>query len=220
MLFFPKHCCACGRALLKKENHICLPCISSLPYTNTHLEKDNAVERIFWGRLKLEQAFSMLYFQKKGKVQNLMHELKYNGKKELGIVLGDLYGSHLLNHSEFKHIDLIIPVPIHSKKKLLRGYNQSDFIAQGLSERLKIPTTPTSVEKRIHTESQTNKNRFERWENVDSTFKVIEKESIMNKHILLVDDVLTTGSTLEACGKEILNLSGTKLSIATIAVGI
>ena len=220
MLFFPRHCSACGRALLKKENLICLPCISSLPYTNAHLEKDNAVERIFWGRIKVERAFAMLYFQKKGKVQNLMHELKYNGKKELGIVLGDLYGTQLLNYSNFKHIDLIIPVPIHHKKKVMRGYNQSDFIAQGLSERLKIHTSQTSVEKRIHTQSQTNKNRFERWENVSSTFEVVDKEALENKHILLIDDVLTTGSTIEACGKEILKLPGTKLTIATIAVGL
>lgn len=220
LLFFPRHCCACKRALLKKENHICAPCITTLPYTNAHLEKDNAIERIFWGRLKLEQAFSMLYFNKKGKVQNLMHELKYNGKKELGEVLGNLYAEHLLKNIDLNHIDIIVPVPIHPKKKQIRGYNQSDFIAKGMGERLNIPMSDNSVEKNVHTSSQTNKNRQERWENVDNTFTILNEENLTNKHVLLIDDVLTTGSTIESCGNEILKLPGTKLSVATIAVGL
>lgn len=219
-LFFPRNCTGCGKVLLLKENLICLPCIGKLPLTNSHLEKDNLVERIFWGRITIEKACSFVYFKQDGIVQNIMHHFKYKGKKDIGNVFGALFANELIDSEFISSIDLIVPVPIHAKKRAIRGYNQSDHIAEGLSKGLNIPWNGKVVKKVIDTESQTKKKRYERWKNVEKVFKVLDPEFIQGKHILLIDDVLTTGSTLEACGNSILKVTGTKVSIATIAVGL
>tara|TARA_R110002049_G_scaffold304001_7_gene498829 strand:- start:536 stop:1225 length:690 start_codon:yes stop_codon:yes gene_type:complete len=219
-LFFPNSCAGCGQTLLNKENLICLPCIGKLPLTNSHLERDNLIERIFWGRIEIERATSYVYFKQEGLVQQIMHHFKYKGKKKIGNVLGTLFANELINSDFVSEINLIIPVPIHPKKKEIRGYNQSDNIAEGMSATLNIPWSRTSVKKIANTESQTKKKRYDRWKNVETVFKVVEPDSLKNKHILLIDDVLTTGSTLEACATELLKVPGTKVSIATIAVGL
>lgn len=219
-LFFPSSCAGCGKALLHREHLICLPCIGNLPLTNSHLEKDNLVERIFWGRIRLENACSLVYFKQEGIVQHIMHQFKYKGKKEIGNILGSILANQLKNSDFISSVDLILPVPIHAKKKALRGYNQSDNIAEGMANILHLPWQTSAIKKEKDTESQTKKKRYERWKNVEKVFKVIDTELLKNKHILLVDDVLTTGSTLEACGTAILKVPGTKLSIATIAVGL
>ena len=175
---------------------------------------------MFWGRLPLERATSFLQFQKSGKVQRLIHHFKYKGVKEIGYTLGQMAAFELKEKGFFEGIDSIVPIPIHKLKLKKRGYNQSYFIAEGISDAIQIKIDLELITKEIHTESQTKKSRFKRWQNVDSSFK-LNMERIpeyRGKHILLVDDVLTTGSTLEACGSQLLQIPGVKLSLLTMAV--
>lgn len=215
-LIFPNFCSGCGNTLSKGEEVICTFCQFNLPQTNFHLEKNNPVEKKFWGRVNITQAAAFYFFQKASKIQHLLHELKYKGKKEIGVKLGKMFGSHLKN-SEFSSVDIIIPVPLHPSKERKRGYNQSDLLAQGLSETLNKPWSREIVRRVKATESQTKKTRMERWKNVEEIFEVKKPELLHDKHLLLVDDVITTGSTLEACGNALLQAKNSKLSIAVIA---
>ena len=216
-LIYPKVCLACGRALLKNEDCICTFCLYHLPKTNFHLNEDNPVSRLFWGKAQVYSAASMFFFHKKGRMQKLMHQLKYKGKKEIGIFLGNLYGKELVAVPLFKTVEIIIPVPMHPKKEKIRGYNQSEIIAIGLSQTMNATVDVNTLVKIVKTETQTKKSRFSRWENVKEVFEICNYEHLTNKHVLLVDDVITTGSTIESC---ILNLSkvpGIKISVASIA---
>lgn len=208
---------ACNDTLYKHEQVLCTNCIYKLPKTNFHKDINNPVSKVFWGRVNLERAASYYYFNKDTCVQQLLHNLKYKGRKEVGTEVGKLYGKELANADGFKNADLIIPVPLHPEKKKKRGYNQSDFFASGLSESMKIDWNSNALERSANTETQTSKARFTRWQNVSEIFKVKDSALLNGLHILLVDDVLTTGSTLEACAQSILQLPGTKVSIATIA---
>lgn len=218
-LFFPKICYACGYPLGDSFDHICLRCRHELPQTKAHLMEENPIEKIFWGRLPLQNATSFLRFEKRSKVQHLIHFLKYKGIKEIGISLGKWAAEELSKDKFFKGIDGIVPVPIHKKKKQKRGFNQSEYIANGIGEITEIPVDTNLIHKEINTSSQTRKARFRRWQNVKTTFKLNLKvaDSFHNKHILLVDDVLTTGATVEACGKELLKIPSLKLSLLTMA---
>lgn len=219
-IFLPNNCAGCGKSLLQKERLICLPCIGRLPLTNSHNEQENLIERIFWGRIRVEKACSYLYYKQGGMVQKIMHQFKYKNKPEIGNLLGSLFAKEL-SHSQFiQNIELIIPVPIHPKKHEIRGYNQSEYIAIGLSQTLNIPWNGSCIQKVLDTESQTKKKRYERWKNVENVFEIKNMNPLRNKHILLIDDVLTTGSTLEACSTALLEVEGTTISIATIAVGL
>lgn len=219
-LFFPNNCAACSKNLMKNEHLICLKCLDKLPFTNNHLVKDNEMEKILWGRIKFESAYALLYFIKKSKTQSILHSLKYKGNKEIGVLMGNLLGERLQSIQISDIIDIIIPLPIHPLKILKRGYNQSDYFAQGLSESLNIAWDNEAIIKSIHTESQTKKSRFNRWLNVEETFEVCKNDLLKNKHILLVDDVMTTGSTIEACAQKLISIEGVKISIATIAVTV
>lgn len=216
-LIYPDNCPACGRILLENDNFLCTKCRFDLPLTNFHLEKDNIVEQIFWGRTTIERATSLLFFQKKSRYQKLIHQLKYKGKKEIGFELGVLLGSQLKKSDWIKNIDYIIPVPLHPKRQKKRGYNQSEWIGKGLEEQLGIPQITDCLVRTKHTETQTKKSKAERWENVSSIFTVQNESFITNKSILLIDDVLTTGATIESCAQTILNeKKGGKVYIATI----
>ncbi|MGB0887810.1 MAG: ComF family protein [Vicingaceae bacterium] len=214
-LIFPKLCCACSNTLLRHENFICLVCELTLPKTNYHLDIDNPVSKVFWGRVPIERATSYYSFSKKSKVQNLLHHLKYKGVKELGKAIGELMGHDLKEVEGFKNIDFIIPVPLHKRKLEKRGYNQSEWIALGLSKVLKIPINTHTLYRKEYSQTQTKKTRYKRWENVGSIFGVAD-EALNNKSVLLVDDVVTTGATLEACALVLIE-KGCKISIATIA---
>ena len=217
-LLFPNHCAACEQPLGKGEDILCLFCQYELPQTDYHKEKENPVEKVFWGRVDIKRAAGLYFFHGKTKVQHLLHKLKYHDKKEIGYKLGEIYGN-LMKESDFADdITLIAPVPLHEKKKRKRGYNQSDFFAMGLSESLGIEWSPTVLKRNIYTETQTGKTRFERWGNVGEVFALRDEKKARGKHILLVDDVVTTGSTLEACAHALLKAEGTRVSIATIAV--
>ncbi|RZL50543.1 MAG: ComF family protein [Pedobacter sp.] len=216
-LLFPELCNACGTHLYYGEKEICIKCLHDLPYTDYHLYADNPVAKQLWGRLPNTQAMAMLYFRKGTKVQNLMHSLKYKGKTDVGERFGKLMGEKLKLSDHYQDIDLIIPVPLHLSKQRLRGYNQSEAIADGLAETLDIPVSTMHLWRGKSTDSQTKKSRYTRFENMQEVFTVKHKEELENLHILLVDDVITTGATLEACGNALLNAGIKKLSIAAAA---
>jgi ComF family protein len=216
-LLFPNLCLGCGGVITAQEQVLCIICENSLPKTNFHNEKENVVFKRLYGRIPIENATPLFYFDKGNTVQHLMHQLKYRGKKEIGTYLGKMLGADLLCVEEYKSINVVIPVPLHERKLRIRGYNQSDYFAFGIAEAMKINVL-TNVIKRIEfTDTQTGKNRFERWENVKNAFVVQQPDAIKGLHVLLVDDVVTTGATLEACAQHLLNIEDVKVSIATIA---
>jgi ComF family protein len=215
-LLFPNLCHACGQSLVKSEHLICLNCLYDLPYTDFHLFSDNPVARQFWGRFPCAYATGMLYFKKGGKVQQLLHSLKYRGKAELGHMLGQMLAERMMK-GQCPDFDLIIAVPLHRKKEKLRGYNQSQCIAQGSSSVLGVPVVRNILLKKKSTSSQTKKGRFDRFENLKQAFGISDKSMLENKHVLLVDDVVTTGATLEACALVLLAAGVKTISIATVA---
>ncbi|MDQ7947744.1 MAG: ComF family protein [Pedobacter sp.] len=216
-LLFPELCPACGTGLHHGEGDICLHCLFDLPYTDYHLHQDNRVARQFWGRLPLHAAMAMLYFKKGTKVQHLVHHLKYKGRTAVGIKLGQLLAERLKQSEQYQDVDLIIPVPLHPKKQKLRGYNQSEYIAKGMAEEMNIPFSTLHLRRLKASATQTKKSRYYRYENMRDIFSLSKAEQMQDLHILLVDDVVTTGATLEACGQVLLNSPIKKLSIAAVA---
>lgn len=216
-LLFPELCPACQAGLVANEYIICSDCRYNLPYTNFHLQADNIVAQQFYGKIKVEAAFALYYFTKGGKVQNLMHHFKYKGMQRIGNLLGNIAGTQLAQNPIFSTADLIIPVPLHKKRLRERGYNQSTCFAKGLAEKLYAVVEDNNLQRRVATATQTHKSRFARFENMQEVFTIKHPERLINKHVLLVDDIVTTGSTLEACGIELLKIPGLTLSIATIA---
>ena len=217
-LLFPRICAACGNSLWKQEETVCLSCEFHLPRTNFHLSLENPVSRLFWGRVNLESASAYVYFNKGNRVQRLIHQLKYKGRKDIGIYFGRQYGQHLRYSPFFQTAQLIVPVPLHTKKLMQRGYNQSEQFAIGLGESMKIPVDPDAICRRKETETQTKKSRFRRWQNVAEVFEVKDPRSLEMKHVLLVDDVITTGATLESCIRALSPIHAIRISVATIAV--
>ena len=216
-LVFPEICNACGKSLHKHENLICNYCKVKLPFTNFHLQNENPIEKIFWGRVTIEKAGAFLYFHKGNRVQQLMHRFKYKDKKEIGQLIGAMYGLELAKANYLSEADLIIPVPLHPEKQKKRGYNQSEYFALGLSNATAIPCQTDVLVRAIASSTQTKKNRFERWKNVETIFKVENQNSIENKHIILVDDVITTGATVEACANTLLKAANCKVSFLALA---
>ena len=216
-LFYPQLCLSCGKNITPDQDAICISCQVKLPKTGFHLEKENLFTDRFWGRINIESGTSFYHFAKSGRVQHLIHNLKYKGKSEVGIKLGNLYGKVLKKSPLYETVDIIIPVPLHPKKELKRGYNQSDMFAKGLAEAMELEWNKNVLIRTKMTETQTKKSRLERLENVHDVFKVSNADILKNKHILIVDDVLTTGATLEACATKILEIPNTKVSLATIA---
>jgi ComF family protein len=216
-LLFPQLCPACGESLMANERVICTGCQYGLPLTNFHLQPDNIVARQFWGKVNLQAVYALYYFTKGGKVQNLVHHLKYKGMQQIGHAVGNIAGGQLIKNEIFYSADVIIPVPLHKKRLKQRGYNQSTCFAEGVAQKLNAVLDDTSFVRTHATETQTKKGRFTRFENMQEVFTVANPEKLKNKHILLVDDIVTTGSTLEACAVELLKIEGVKLSIATIA---
>ena len=216
-LIFPTICASCGKSLYKNEQSICLYCCYNLPKTNYHLQTENPVTTLFWGRVAVYSAAAYFNFGKGGKVQHLIHELKYKGNQEVGITLGKMYGVDLAQSDLFNSVSVIIPVPLHAKKLKKRGYNQSECFAKGLAETMAVAVDLKTLIRAKASETQTKKSRFSRWKNVETIFQLKENKSLQGKHILLVDDVITTGSTLEACVQTLLQIPDVKISIATIA---
>ncbi len=216
-LFFPHLCVGCGNDIIDKEQIICLYCNNRLPTTNFHMHGNNPVEKIFWGRIPIVAAASYLYFTKNSLLQNLLHQLKYNGNKEIGYFLGRQMGKTFIQSNRFSSIDALIALPLFPSRERKRGYNQAAILCEGFSEATGIPFLPNVVIRTKATETQTHKNRIERWQNMEGRFELKEENSIRNKRLLLIDDVTTTGATLEACGHELLKAENSKLNIATLA---
>jgi ComF family protein len=217
-LFIPSKCINCGINLFKQEKFVCAGCCSKIPKTNFIRDTNNPISQIFWGRVKLESAFSFYFFSKGGILRNLVHEIKYRGGKELAYEMGVLFGLDLKKEKFLLLYDCICPVPLHKTKQRTRGYNQSEWLARGIAKILEIPVDNNILSRKIFTKTQTKKNRQERWENVKDAFEVVDRDKIKNKHILLIDDILTTGATIEACAAKLLDVEGTKVSVATLGV--
>lgn len=218
LLVFPDNCLLCTHPLMSDERDICYSCIDSLPQTGYHLSSDNPVAQHLWGRVPLAHAASYLHVRDGNVTQQLIHLLKYKGKKKVGIKLGRLYGYKLKEAgSHYPKVDLIVPVPLHINRQRQRGYNQCDLFAQGLSEVLDVPYAPDVLTRVKETVSQTKHSRYERWSNVEGIFHLSQPEKIAGKSVLLIDDVITTGATIESAAATLLQGIDVTLSIATIA---
>lgn len=218
-LLFPRCCVVCGSPLSRGEECLCTCCNINLPRTGFHLRKDNPVECLFWGRIPgLKRASSFLFYRKGSDFRRILHMLKYGGYKELGEVMGRYMSAELSSGEFFDGVDMIIPVPLHRKKQKLRGYNQSEWIARGIASVTGIPLCAECMIREKNTETQTRKSTFERWENVEEIFRLCDTVHFEGKHVLLVDDVLTTGATTVACASAFARVSGIRISVLTLAV--
>lgn len=216
-LFYPSLCAGCQTTLVRGEEVLCLGCQADLPKTGYEKIPDNPVAQLFWGRAEIELATSFCSFDKGGVMQHLMHQLKYKGSLEVGEKLGQLFGTVLTQAPSYRDVELLVPVPLHPKREHKRGFNQSAVIGRGISATTGIPMMKGNLIRNRYSNTQTNKGRFERWENVRELFGVKKPELFEGKHLLLIDDVVTTGSTLEACAQVLLKIPGTRVSIATLA---
>lgn len=219
-LFYPLHCSLCNRELSGTEEVLCLPCVLQLPRTGFHHILNNPSYQNFTGRIPIEKATSLVYFTKEGMMQHLMHHFKYKGKAVIGKYMGKLLGEELKKYNWLDNIDAIIPVPLHRKKEFKRGFNQSASFAEGIAETSGKPVLSHILKRIKNTSTQTHKSRAERIDNMRDVFELRNKEQINQKHLLLVDDVLTTGATLEACALALLKQVNVKISIATLALAI
>lgn len=217
-LFFPRYCLACRGGLERGSEVLCVRCAMDLPRTQYHQDVDNPVAKRFWGLLPISHAFGYLHFVKGGKVQALLHQLKYEGKPEVGHTLGRWYGHELREYGLAEEFDLIVPIPLHISKLRKRGYNQSDALAEGLAEGLQIPWDAKALQRTQATRTQTRMSRAERYANMAEVFTVARPEAIQGQRILLVDDVITTGATLQACGEALIAAQARTLSVAALAV--
>jgi ComF family protein len=216
-LLYPRICTCCGNSLWRGEEVVCTLCEYHLPKTWYHLEHDNPVSRIFWGRAPVESAASFLHFNKGNQVQHLIHHLKYKERKDIGVWFGAHYGAFLKSSPLFRSAEVIIPVPLHRKRYHSRGFNQSAQFGIGLASSMKIPVEEQTLLRTGLSETQTRKSRYKRWENVSGIFEIRNPCKFSGAHLLLVDDVITTGATLEACVHALCSIPDVKISIATIA---
>src|SRR5579863_2995574 len=218
-LFFPEYCLGCSSGLVKGEEILCTRCILNLPVTSCHFSNENPVKEKFIARLPVKYAGAYLKFRKTGTVQHLLHQLKYNNQPEVGVRLGKIFGMEIkkLGLGLETQVDIIIPMPLHPSRQRKRGYNQSAKFAEGLTQALNIPYSDEVIVRQVNTATQIRKNKGERWENVKDAFCVKQPGMIRDKKILLVDDVITTGASLEACGLELVRYGCAELSVACIA---
>jgi len=215
--FYPRTCISCGKVIFPNEQFLCLHCLHNLPETCYHTFEESPLSKLFLGRVRVENVAAFLFYKKGNQVQKILHYLKYNEGKAIGSFLGEMYGTQLVKDKKWKTIDIIIPIPLHKKKEKKRGYNQSEWIAKGLSTGMQIPYNTDILIRSEFTETQTKKSRFHRWENVKEVFQLTNPEALKNKHILLCDDVLTTGATLEAAIQKLAVVPSIQISVVTLA---
>jgi ComF family protein len=215
-LLFPSICRGCGETLTTSQPTLCKACELDLPRTHFENIKSNPVVQTFWGRANLEFATSLFYYRKGELLQSLIHDLKYRNGKETGIYLGSLAGKMLKESSILESCDILLPIPLHPRKQQIRGYNQAGLLAEGFQGITEHPIHHTSVIRTVHSSSQTRRSRYERWQNVEGIFKVLYPQLLENKHVLLIDDVVTTGATIEALYQALSGVPGTKISAITI----
>lgn len=217
-LFFPRLCLLCGELLVDGEKCLCLSCIYKLPRTNYHLRPFNPAEQLFTGKVEIEKATAYLHYEKGGKVQQLIYAIKYKGEKEAGFQLGRQAALALHEKGFFEGIDLLLPVPLHSQRQKKRGYNQAEWIARGIASVCLLPIENKALARIRKTNTQTHKNVFDRWTNVQNIFSVKSEEPLIGKHVLVIDDVLTTGATIGACANCLSAIEGIRISILTLSI--
>ena len=218
-IVYPTICAACNNQLPRSESILCISCQLALPYTNYWQIRQNKIEQKLWGRFEFNRAAALLFFEKQGGVQRMLHSLKYKGKSEIGVYLGEMLAQKLME-GHWPKPDVITFVPLHWKKEKLRGYNQCLFIANGINNVWNVPVVPDVIQRVKASESQTRKNMFDRLENVQDIFELSKPDVVRNKSVLLIDDVLTTGATIEACAATLHQAGGVQLNIATIAFSV
>jgi ComF family protein len=216
-LFFPHHCCGCGSDIVSNEQVLCLSCIERLPVTHFAGHADNPVEKIFAGRLLINSAASYLYFTKDSLLQQLVHQLKYKNNRAIGLYLGRRMGETIKASNRFTTIDALVPLPLFAARERKRGYNQAAVLCEGIAAILQVPVLHHVIARHMATATQTKKTRIERWENIAGKFRLLQPDAIQHKHILLVDDVITTGATIESCGQALLSAGDVALSLFTMA---
>ncbi len=216
-LFYPHNCEGCGSDVLYESQFLCARCVQRLPATGFFLQPGNPVEKLFYGRAKISHAGALYYFTKHSLLQHVLVQLKYKSNKEAGYFLGRMMALALKESDRFSDVAALVPLPLNAKKERIRGYNQATVICEGIRNIWQKPVLENAVSRIRFTETQTKQNRINRWQNMEGVFEVTDPDSLKNKHILLVDDVITTGATLEACGAALLKIEGVRLSIATAA---
>ncbi|MFN5422419.1 MAG: ComF family protein [bacterium] len=216
-LFYPSICFGCDNEIIAEDELLCLSCIQSLPYTSFERIPDNPVAKLFWGRCKVTTAFSVFYFIEKTPLQKIIHQIKYKNEKELGVYMGRLMGNKIKELENNIQFDMCIPMPLHPKKEKIRGYNQSTLLAKGIQDVTGIPTALNTLNRMVYTTTQTKKSRTDRWINVENAFHVYKPEIIKDKHILLVDDVITTGASIESCVHTLLSNGAAGVAVAGLA---
>ena len=217
-LFYPFHCMLCEQPLIESEQHICINCLCDLPKTSYHISKGNSVRDLFAGYSQINEVTAFLFFEKDGTTQRLIHSLKYYGNKTLAEHLGRMAGLELQNHGFYASIESIIPIPLHPKKEKQRGYNQSELIAKGISSVYKCQIDSKVLKRTTYTKSQTRKSVYDRNVNVEKIFEVTDIEHLHGKHVLLVDDVVTTGATVSSCIDALLYVPEIKISIFSLSI--
>lgn len=217
-LFFPRLCLVCEEKLLRQERFICLTCMLHMPRTDFTLPGESSMEQLFYGRVPVEKACAYFEFRKGSSYRIILHQLKYRGQKEIGEYFGERFAAELMQAGVFSMPDYLCPIPLHRKKERKRGFNQSYHIALGLSRQMHVPVVKDNLRRLADTATQTRKSRYERWENVANMFEVVNPALFDGKHIALVDDVVTTGATLESCAGAILSCCNARISIFTLAM--
>lgn len=219
-IFFPHICIGCGTDVIDAKAVLCIRCLDRLPVTNFNMHANNLVEKIFWGRIPLVNASSLCYFSKDSLIRDLIHQLKYKSNKEAGYFLGKMMGESLRASNRFNAVEALVPLPLFPVKERRRGYNQAAILCEGMTEVMGLPIWRDVIKRGTFTDTQTKKSRIERWRNAEGRFVLVDADKIRGRHLLLVDDVVTTGATLEACGQELLSAEGVRLSVVTGACAV
>jgi ComF family protein len=214
---YPNDCAICENDLQLNEQFMCLSCLYDLPYLNQDEQTQLKLDKLFWGRAEVERTYALFDYQKGNRVQDILHLIKYQNRTKIATHFGTKLAERIEKNNAF---DFILPVPLHPKKLKLRGFNQSTLIAKGLQEILQVPIKEKFMKRIVHSASQTTVTKYERWDNVKNIFSIPKPTRFKNKHVLLVDDVLTTGATIEACLKQMLQVEGCKISVATLAARV
>lgn len=217
-LLIPRQCVVCNRPLSHAEKCLCTFCNINIPRTHYHLQKDNFMEKLFWGQIPIERATAFCHYRKGSEFRNIIHKLKYKGRKDIGEVLGSYIANEIQDCGFLNDVDVIIPIPLHPGRFKSRGYNQSECIAKGIAGVTGIPVNNQAILRKTHTETQTGYSVMERWKNVKDAFEAHQPNDFTGKHILLVDDVLTTGATIMACASTLSNVKGIRFSVITLGI--
>ncbi len=216
-VIYPNNCSICSTNLNGNESYLCLNCKYDLPYINQLPTNVESLQKLFWGRVDVKQIFALLNYQKGNQTQKILHQLKYNKKTKLAQHFGEMIGDLVKSSEKYAYL---IPVPLHPKKKRIRGFNQSTVIAKGMLKTTNIPILEKVIKRTEFNKSQTNFSKYDRWDNVRNIFSIVKPKLLENKHVILIDDVLTTGATIEACIKELLKVKGCQVSVAVLAARI